>query len=186
MLPRPNANQLGTRAEDDRHGFDRRRLLLGGTGALLSLALSGCLSDSGVPLAGVTVQDLSGKPVDLESIKGKPTLITFWATTCPGCIKEIPHIKALHEKYASKGVNVVGLAMSYDPLDQINTMVEEKDMNYTIWQDKEGLGAKAFGPVRVTPTTFVLDREARIEFQKIGVFDTERVEQILDRLTASA
>ncbi|WP_197039141.1 peroxiredoxin family protein [Guyparkeria halophila] len=164
----------------------RRRLLLGGTGALLTLGLGGCLSDSGLPLDGVTVQDRDGQPVELASIKGKPTLITFWATTCPGCVKEIPHIQALHDKYAERGVNVVGLAMSYDPLDQINKMVEERDMTYTIWQDKDGRGAEVFGPVRVTPTTFVLDAQARIEFQKIGVFDVDRVERTLDGLLESA
>src|SRR6056297_2730571 len=107
-------------AADPHHDTSRRRLLLGGAGALLTLGLGGCLSDSGLPLEGVTVQDRGGNPVDLASIKGNPTLITFWATTCPGCVKEIPHIQELHDKYADRGVNVVGLAMSYDPLDQIN------------------------------------------------------------------
>ncbi len=173
-------------AADPHHDTSRRRLLLGGAGALLTLGLGGCLSDSGLPLEGVTVQDRGGNPVDLASIKGNPTLITFWATTCPGCVKEIPHIQELHDKYADRGVNVVGLAMSYDPLDQINAMVKERDMSYTIWQDKDGRGAEAFGPVRVTPTTFILDAQARIEFQKIGVFDVDRVERTLDRLLESA
>ncbi|MFP4252562.1 MAG: peroxiredoxin family protein [Guyparkeria sp.] len=164
----------------------RRRLLLGGSGALLALGLGGCLSDSGLPLEGVTVQDRDGEPVELSSIKGKPTLITFWATTCPGCVKEIPHIQELHDKYAERGVNVVGLAMSYDPLDQINKMVEKRDMTYTIWRDQDGRGAEVFGPVRVTPTTFILDAQARIEFQKIGVFDVGRVERTLDKLLESA
>ncbi|MBN2871890.1 MAG: TlpA family protein disulfide reductase [Halothiobacillaceae bacterium] len=164
----------------------RRRLLLGGAGALLSLGLSGCLSESSIPLDGVTVQDLDGNPVALDTIKGKPTAITFWATTCPGCVKEIPHIQELHDKYADRGVNVVGLAMSYDPLDQINAMVEEKNMTYTIWQDKTGRGAEVFGPVRVTPTFFILDREARVAYQKIGLIDMSRVEGIIEGLIDSA
>jgi peroxiredoxin len=40
--------------------------------------------------------------------------------------------------------------------------------------------------VRVTPTTFILDAQGRIEFQKIGVFDVDRVERTLDRLLESA
>lgn len=168
------------------HDAGRRRLLLGGAGALLSLGLSGCFSESSIPLEGVTVQDLDGNPVALDSIKGKPTVITFWATTCPGCVKEIPHIQELHDKYADRGVNVVGLAMSYDPLDQINAMVEQKNMTYTIWQDKSGRGAEVFGPVRVTPTFFILDREARVAYQKIGLIDMDRVEGIIEGLLESA
>ncbi|RRQ24304.1 TlpA family protein disulfide reductase [Guyparkeria sp. SCN-R1] len=186
MTRRNDISRRTNTAADPHHDSSRRRLLLGGAGALLTLGLGGCLSDSGLPLEGVTVQDRDGKPVELAAIKGKPTLITFWATTCPGCVKEIPHIQELHDKYADRGVNVVGLAMSYDPLDQINKMVEERDMTYTIWQDKDGRGAEVFGPVRVTPTTFILDAQARIEFQKIGVFDVDRVERTLDRLLESA
>lgn len=168
------------------HDAGRRRLLLGSAGALLSLGLGGCFSESSIALEGVTVQDLNGDPVALDSIKGKPTVITFWATTCPGCVKEIPHIQELHDKYADRGVNVVGLAMSYDPLDQINAMVEQKDMTYTIWQDKTGRGAEVFGPVRVTPTFFVLDSQARVAYQKIGLIDMDRVEGIIEGLIQSA
>ena len=180
---------IGQSRNDDtapRHDVGRRRLLLGGAGALLSLGLAGCFSEPSIPLEGVTVQDLDGQPVSLDSIKGKPTVITFWATTCPGCVKEIPHIQELHDKYAAQGVNVVGLAMSYDPLEQINAMVEQKDMTYTIWQDKTGRGAEVFGPVRVTPTFFVLDREARVAYQKIGLIDMERVEGVIEDLLRSA
>lgn len=184
--PRIDMHNQTPAAVDPEHDRSRRRLLLGGAGSLLAFGLGGCLSDSGLPLEGVTVQDRDGKPVELASIKGKPTLITFWATTCPGCVKEIPHIQELHDKYADRGVNVVGLAMSYDPLDQINKMVEERDMTYTILQDRDGRGAEVFGPVRVTPTTFILDAQARIEFQKIGVFDVDRVERTLDELLESA
>lgn len=168
------------------HDAKRRHLLLGGAGLLLSLGLGGCLSKSGVPLAGVTVQDLDGSPVPLDSIKGKPTIITFWATTCPGCVKEIPHIQELHDKYGPRGVNVIGLAMSYDPLDQINAMVKQKNMTYTVWQDQTGRAAEVFGPVRVTPTFFILDRQAQIEHQKIGLIDMDRVEGIIERLIQPA
>ncbi len=162
----------------------RRRLLLGGVGALAAFGLGGCLSDGGLDLAGATVTDLEGKEIPLDSIKGSPTVITFWATTCPSCVEEIPHIQELHDTYASRGVDVIGLAMSYDPVEQIKKMVDRKEMTYTIWHDANEQGAQAFGPVRVTPTFFVLDSEGRIEYQKIGRIDMDRVRGILDRLTA--
>ena len=162
----------------------RRRLLLGGAGALAALGLGGCLSDSGLDLAGAAVRDLDGKEIPLDSIKGSPTVITFWATTCPGCVEEIPHIQELHDTYSPKGVDVIGLAMSYDPVSQIEKMIENKDMTYTIWHDTNEQGAQAFGPVRVTPSFFILDSEGRIEYQKIGLIDMDRVRGILDRLTA--
>ncbi|WP_372592406.1 peroxiredoxin family protein [Guyparkeria sp.] len=162
----------------------RRRLLLGGAGALAAVGLGGCLSGSGLDLSDATVRDLDGKEIALDSIKGSPTVITFWATTCPGCVEEIPHIQELHDTYSPRGVDVIGLAMSYDPVEQIKKMVEQKDMTYTIWHDTNEQGAQAFGPVRVTPTFFILDSAGRIEYQKIGLIDMDRVRGILDGLTA--
>ena len=185
MTYRIETNHSRTDDTAPSHDAGRRRLLLGGAGALLALGLGGC-AESSIPLEGVSVQNLDGDPVALDSIKGKPTVITFWATTCPGCVKEIPHIQELHDKYAARGLNVVGLAMSYDPLDQINAMVKQKDMTYTIWQDKSGRGAEVFGPVRVTPTFFILDREAQVAYQKIGLIDMDRVEGIIEGLLQSA
>lgn len=162
----------------------RRRLLLGTAGALAGLALGGCSGGGEIDLTGATVSDLSGKPVALDSLEGSPTVITFWATTCPGCVQEIPHIQELHDAYADKGVDVVGLAMSYDPIEQIRHMVNERNMSYTIWHDTNGEGSRAFGDIRVTPSFFVLDARGRIEYQKLGPVDMDRVRDILDRLTA--
>lgn len=158
--------------------------LLGAVGAAGLLA--GCSTDTPVKLSGITVQTLEGQTVDLAKILGKPTAITFWATTCPGCVEEIPHMAALQKKFGPKGAQVIGLAMSYDDLGQLRAMVKEKDIPYTIWQDKTGAAAAAFGPVRLTPTFFVLDRKGVIRYQKIGPFDTQRVDQLLTQLTANA
>jgi peroxiredoxin len=136
-----------------------------------------------VKLADLTVQDLAGNSVDLAQFKGKPIAITFWATTCPGCVEEIPHMTALYNQFASKGVQVIGMAMSYDSLSQLRAMQKEKNIPYLVLQDKTGAAATAFGPVRLTPTFFVLDAKGNILYQKIGPFDTERVDQLLTKLT---
>lgn len=161
----------------------QRRLLIGGAALGLISAMTGCSTETRVNLNTITVQNLNGRPVELSSFLGKPTAITFWATTCPGCVEEIPHMVALYDKFAAKGVNVVGMAMSYDSLAQLKAMVSEKKIPYTVLQDKTGAAAAAFGPVRLTPTFFVLDAKGGIRYQKIGPFDTERVDRLLTELS---
>jgi len=63
-------------------------------------------------------------------------------------------------------------------------LVEARAIPYTIWSDQQGEASKAFGGVRLTPTFFVLDANARIRYQHIGEFDTERVDRLLERLTS--
>ncbi|WP_407275748.1 peroxiredoxin family protein [Halothiobacillus sp. DCM-1] len=160
-----------------------RRHWLGLLTASAVLTVAGCSTETPVKLANLTVQDLDGNPVSLGDYAGKPVAITFWATTCPGCVAEIPHMTALYQKFASKGVQVIGLAMSYDELGQLKAMVADKHIPYTVLQDKTGAAAQAFGPVRLTPTFFVLDGKGNIRYQKIGPFDTARVDQLLTELT---
>jgi len=151
--------------------------------ATVAMSLAGCGYDTPVKLDGVKVQDLNGQPVDLGQLKGKPAVVTFWATTCPGCVAEIPHMIKLEQKYGNKGVQIVGIAMSYDALDQIRAMQKAKHIPYTLWQDKTGAAATAFGTVRLTPTSFVLDAKGDIRYQKIGAFDPKRVDALLDKLS---
>ena len=161
----------------------RRHFVLGGLGLLAAGSLSGCFDDDKVDLTGRELVTLDGEAVQLESLQGKPAAIAFWATSCPSCIQEIPHIAALHEKFTPRGANIIGISMDYDPIDQVRNMVSAREIPYTIWSDQQGLASQAFGGVRLTPTFFVLDADSRIRYQRIGEFDTERVDRLLERLT---
>jgi peroxiredoxin len=131
----------------------------------------------------VSMQDLTGKQFRLSDLGGKPVLITFWATTCPGCLKEQPHLVELYEKHQQQGLNIIGIAMSYDPADQVRTLVANRNLPYTIVMDSNGELARAFGNVRLTPTSFMITPDGRIQFKKIGEMDMHSVEQsILEML----
>ena len=65
----------------------------------------------GKPMPDVTVEDLQAKPIKLAQFKGKPTVITFWATWCSPCIKEMPHFSKLVEAYQGK-LQVLAIAVA--------------------------------------------------------------------------
>ncbi|MEO1963358.1 MAG: TlpA disulfide reductase family protein [Cycloclasticus sp.] len=155
----------------------------------LLIGFGGMLFFNGGPLnkaPSITVNTITGEQVSIASLKGKPALITFWATDCPGCIKEIPHLKALHADYAVKGVNIIAIAMQHDTPDHVIAMTKERELPYTIALDPTGEAAKAFGNVRLTPTTFLLTAESTIVMQKLGVFDEKAVRLQLDHLLADS
>ncbi len=118
----------------------------------------------------VAVTTIDGQQLRLADLQGRPVVWTFWATTCPGCVKEIPHLIELHRELGARGLAVVGVAMSYDPPAQVKEMVSRRGIPYTIALD-DGSAARAFGDVKLTPTTFLIDPRGRIVQQKLGELD---------------
>ena len=130
----------------------------------------------------VVFTTIKGQTLKLSELKGKPTLITFWATDCPGCLKEIPHLISLHQRYAAGGLTIVAIAMDYDPPNRVLAMTDRMQLPYAVALDPDGSLAQAFGQVDVTPTTFLIDRDGNIALQKIGTFDLDAMQQQLDAL----
>lgn len=134
----------------------------------------------------ISLVTLTGEKIALRDLRGQPVLVTFWATTCPGCIKEIPHLVELHEELAPKGLRIIGVAMSYDPPNQVMNLVNKRELPYTIALDLDGSAAKAFDDVRLTPSSFLIAPDGRIVKHKIGEMDMQAVKnRILAMLGAS-
>jgi len=142
---------------------------------LVFIALGGYLWLS--PSGARTAPDLSmkvltnGQQINLKDYRGRPVLVTFWATSCPGCIKEMPHLIELYRELAPKGLEIIGVAMSYDRPDHVLEMQKRKNIPYPIVYDGVNDASRAFGGVRLTPTSFLINPQGQIVNQKIGEMD---------------
>lgn len=144
------------------------------------------LSPSGLQNApNITLQTLKGPQLQLSDWQGKPVILTFWATTCPGCIKEMPHLAEMYEQFHSQGLEVLGIAMSYDPPNQVATLVKVRQLPYTIALDLEAKAAEAFGKIRLTPTTFIISPEGKIVHKKIGELNMQHVRSTIEQMLAN-
>lgn len=119
----------------------------------------------------VMTQLNGGEKIDLTALRGHPVLVTFWATSCPGCIAEMPQLIKLYQELAPKGFQLIGVAMSYDQPNQVLEMQKQKRIPYPIVWDGVGDISKAFGTVTLTPTHFLIDPRGRIVQHKIGDID---------------
>jgi len=141
------------------------------------------LAPAGQPPAPQAVfEDLNGRQFNLEQLRGKPVIINFWATTCPGCVLEIPALLELSRKYAAHNLLIIGVAMDYDPESQVREMVRQKKMTYPVVLDTEGELAKAFGQVSLTPTTFFISKEGKIFKHKLGEMSHTELETTIQTL----
>ena len=134
------------------------------------------LTPSGLSIApDVTFKIIDGRKIELKKLQGQPVLVAFWATTCVGCIRELPHLVALYEELAPQGLEIVGIAMSYDPPNQVLEMSKRKQIPYPIALDIDGSVANAFGNIMLTPTSFLIAPDGTIVKHKIGEMDMEKI-----------
>lgn len=156
--------------------------ILVGVAALAVVALLAAvwLMPAGVSKAPeVQFSTIEGEKLTLADLRGRPVLVNFWATTCPGCIKEMPHLAELYEKLNPQGLELIGVAMHYDPPNQVLAMAERRQLPYPIALDTDASIAGAFGDVELTPTTFLVAPDGRIVFHKLGELDMPKLEQTI-------
>ena len=127
-------------------------------------------------------QTLDGRLLTLEQLRGKPVLVTFWATTCPTCIQEMPHLIELYRDLNPKGLEMIGVAMSYDPPEQVRALAQQRQLPYPIVLDSQAQIARAFDNVRVTPTTVLISPEGRIVQYRLGLLDMPKLREMIEAM----
>lgn len=128
------------------------------------------------PLVG---QTLDGRTLTLEQLRGKPVLVTFWATTCPSCVEEIPHLTELYRELNPKGLEIIGVAMAYDPPEQVRAMARQRQIPYPIVLDSEERIAHEFDNVQLTPTSVLVSPEGRIVQYRLGLLDMPELRNMI-------
>ncbi len=119
----------------------------------------------------VRFSTLDGRSINLAELRGRPVLVTFWATTCTSCMKEMPHLISLYRELAPRGLEIIGVAMSYDPINDVIALSKNRQIPYPIAHDTHNKAALAFGDVRLTPTNILIAPDGRIVQQNIGEMD---------------
>ncbi|MCK4841414.1 MAG: TlpA family protein disulfide reductase [Methylococcales bacterium] len=125
---------------------------------------------------------VTGQKIELSNLQGSPVIITFWATDCANCIKEIPHLIELYQQYHPLGLFHIAIAMYYDPPSHVVEMTKARQIPYHVALDLKAEHAKAFGQVQLTPTTFLISPKGNIVMQKTGIFDLNNMKQALQLL----
>ncbi len=152
--------------------------------ALALLAVIGALAYALTekPQAPVaTFTTLQGQPIALDSLRGKVVLVNFWATSCPGCIKEMPGMIETYQQYKARGFEIVAVAMSYDPPNYVANFVRTRQLPFPVALDVNGAHARAFGDVQLTPTSFLIGKDGRILERTLGELDFSRLKAQLDK-----
>lgn len=129
---------------------------------------------------------LDGRQATLEQLRGKVVLVNFWATSCVTCVKEMPQLVATHHKYAARGYETLAVAMSYDPPAYVANFASSRQLPFRVAIDASGDIARSFGDVRLTPTTYLIDKRGRIVKRYVGEPDFAALHRLVEDLLAEA
>ncbi|AKR43946.1 TlpA disulfide reductase family protein [Methylophilus sp. TWE2] len=129
----------------------------------------------------VTFTTLDGQKISMQDLRGKTVLVNFWATDCPGCIKEMPDLIDTYQQYKDKNFVVIAVAMPYDPPAQVANYTKEKNLPFAVMHDGYGEMVKAFGDVNLTPTTFIFDAQGNRLQKIIGELNFAELRKLLNQ-----
>ena len=142
--------------------------------------------DARGPAPSVAYTLLDGKTAQLEALRGKVVLVNFWATSCTTCVKEMPDIIATHDRFKARGYETLAVAMHYDPPAYVANFAESRKLPFGVAIDNTGSIAKAFGDVRLTPTTFLIDKRGAIVKRYVGEPDFAALHALVEQLLAES
>lgn len=125
-----------------------------------------------------TLQDLAGKKWNLSDLRGKVVLVSFWATWCPPCRKEMPDLEALYERFQSKGFVV--LAISDEEAAKVAPFIHDRGVTFPVLLDPRRKVHEAF-IVEGIPHSFVYDREGKLVAQSIDMRTQKQFLEMLDK-----
>jgi thiol-disulfide isomerase/thioredoxin len=138
----------------------------------------------------VTFKDLQGNDVTLAGLKGKVVVVNFWATWCDPCRIEIPWMIEFQQKYAEKGLTLLGVAMDDEGKSVVAPFVQSTHfdvdghsmtMNYPIVLGSDDVASK-FGGLIGLPTTVVIGRDGKIHKRFIGIVSHDELQKEIDAL----
>jgi thiol-disulfide isomerase/thioredoxin len=120
------------------------------------------------PAPGFELVSLAGDTLSLERLRGKVTLVDFWATWCQPCRKSMPELSALQTKLAGRGFTVLGISIDEDREKEVKRFLKKTPVTYPIAIDAKAAPAWMDYRVKAVPAAFLVDRDGKIVAQWTG------------------
>ncbi len=181
--PSPSTGSTAASTKPRRRGL---MALLAGV-VIVGLGITGYKSLNAISVApDVTFTSLTGERIELKKLRGKVVMVNFWATSCVTCVKEMPQMVETYTKFKDRGLDFVAVAMSYDPPSYVLNFTQTRKLPFTVALDTQDQLAKSFGDVRLTPTTFLIDKEGNIVKRYVGEPDFAALHKLLEKALTPA
>ncbi len=128
-----------------------------------------------------TITDIAGKKHSLNDYRGKNVMLVLWATWCPPCRMEVPHLKELREGMPESELAI--FAISYispmETTEKVKDFAKDAQLNYTVFSIDQTEMPTPFNAIAALPSAFFIDKEGKIKLAVEGLVPLETINNIL-------
>jgi peroxiredoxin len=164
----------------------KRILYIAAAAAVVAIGAATLFSSAPATAPESTFVLLDGSKSSTTDLKGRVTLVNFWATSCVTCVAEMPKLIATHQKFQARGYDTLAVAMQYDPPSYVVNFSETRKLPFKVAIDNTGSIAKAWGDVQLTPTTYLVNKRGQIVKRYVGEPDFAELHTLIEKLLAEA
>jgi thiol-disulfide isomerase/thioredoxin len=151
-------------------------LLSGGFMAIGLLGQTGLKPGSLVP--DFKLNDLNGRAFRSSQLQGSIVLLDLWATWCEPCIADIPMLNRVHEKFGSRGLKVVSIAVESGWAKDIKPHVAKLGIKYPVLVGTEKI-VEQYEMIGF-PTTYLIGRDGKLVKKYLGTLPDQEKEKETD------
>jgi cytochrome c biogenesis protein CcdA/thiol-disulfide isomerase/thioredoxin len=130
-----------------------------------------------------------GRPLSLRELRGQVVLVDFWTYTCINCIRTLPYLKAWDERYADRGLTIVGVHTPEFPFEReagnVKSAIEQNELGYAVAQDNDYATWTAYGN-EYWPAKYLIDARGRVRYTHFGEGEYEETEEAIRELLAES
>ncbi len=146
---------------------------------LLSVALLAMLWLP-VPAQAVdmSLTDVNGNLVNLQSYRGKWLVVNYWATWCPPCIAEMPELQSFHDDHHEHSALVIGINTEHIGKGQLSRFLDDYFITYPVFVS-EPTERSELGLIPGLPTTFLVTPEGEVVARQVGPVTRDMIEQFI-------
>ena len=130
---------------------------------------------------------INSGPLKLNDLRGRVVLVEFWTFGCINCRNTLPFVKSWNDRYREKGLTVIGVhSPEFDEerdVEQLRREVSSLGIHYPVVTDNDYKTWNAY-KVEAWPTVFLLDKQGRIRWMRVGEGDYDEAERLIQKLLA--
>jgi thiol-disulfide isomerase/thioredoxin len=124
------------------------------------------------------LNDVDGRPVQLNDLRGQPVILNFWATWCAPCRVEMPDLQAVYERHQADGLVILAINREETAVTVRDFFYDELDLTFTPLLDETGDVSRLYG-VANYPTSVFVDNEGMVTAVHLGLMIEEQIEGYL-------
>ena len=131
--------------------------------------------------ASLVLKDLNGREQRLDSYRGKTVVLNFWATWCGPCVKEMPILVSLQNRFGARGVQVIGASADEQP-DKIPAFIKKLKINFPVWVGATTADMQRLGLGSALPATAIINHTGQVVERIPGVVKKEDLEKRIEAI----